>query len=307
MNSDRNAADWALFSVLTLIWAGAYALTRVAVERDNPLAGLPVEWVVAGRLTIGAVALLILMRIMGQSLPKWSQRRHWVTIILMGVVGSVLPFFFITTAQQTVNSSLAALYTAAAPIFVVIGAHLLFHDERMTPRKILGILAGFAGVAILFGPDAVKGFGDASVIAQILLIFATASYAASTLLARGAPPMPSIAFAAGFVSVAAIVSWPMALTVDPSSVQANWQHWAAVAALGIGPSAIAQALYMVLVRRAGATFLSLTGYSIPIVSAGLGWLFFRETQQWNAVIAFALILSGVWLARRGGGAPSSKG
>jgi drug/metabolite transporter (DMT)-like permease len=307
MNSDRNAADWALFSVLTLIWAGAYALTRVAVERDNPLAGLPVEWVVAGRLTIGAVALLILMRIMGQSLPKWSQRRHWVTIILMGVVGSVLPFFFITTAQQTVNSSLAALYTAAAPIFVVIGAHLLFHDERMTPRKILGILAGFAGVAILFGPDAVKGFGDASVIAQILLIFATASYAASTLLARGAPPMPSIAFAAGFVSVAAIVSWPMALTVDPSSVQANWQHWAAVAALGIGPSAIAQALYMVLVRRAGATFLSLTGYSIPIVSAGLGWLFFRETQQWNAVIAFALILSGVWLARRGGGAPISKG
>lgn len=297
MNSDRNAVDWALFGALTLLWAGAYGLTRVAVEKDNPLEGLPVEWVLAGRLTFGAIILLGMMFATGQRLPALSDRRRWASILAMGFVGSVIPFYCITTAQQTVNSSLAALYTAAAPIFVVIGAHLLFHDERMTGRKAIGILAGFAGVAILFGPDALKGFGSATVFAQFLLIVATASYAASTLIARASPTMPSIAFAAGFISVSAVVTWPMALSVEAEAVKADWTHWAAVVALGAGPSAVAQALYMVLVRRAGATFLSLTGYSIPIVSAVLGWIFFRETQDWNALIAFTLILSGVWLAK----------
>ena len=57
---------------------------------------------------------------------------------------------------------------------------------------------------------------------------------------------------------------------------------------------------MALVARAGATFQSLTGYSVPVAGAAFGWLFFRETQSWNAGLALALILGGVWLARRGG-------
>ena len=40
----RSASDWALFALLTLFWAGAYALTRVAVDKGNPDAGLPVGW-----------------------------------------------------------------------------------------------------------------------------------------------------------------------------------------------------------------------------------------------------------------------
>jgi drug/metabolite transporter (DMT)-like permease len=74
-----------------------------------------------------------------------------------------------------------------------------------------------------------------------------------------------------------------------------------VVGLGIVPSAIAQALYMLLIARTSATFLSLTGYSIPVMAALLGFLIFGETQSWNAMLAFAMILSGVWLARHGGG------
>ena len=113
--------------------------------------------------------------------------------------------------------------------------------------------------------------------------------------------MPSISFATGFVTVAAIVTWPFALMVDPATVHADWTHWAGVVGLGIVPSAIAQALYMLLIARTSATFLSLTGYSIPVMAAVLGFILFRETQTWHAMIAFAFILSGVWLARHGGG------
>jgi drug/metabolite transporter (DMT)-like permease len=73
-----------------------------------------------------------------------------------------------------------------------------------------------------------------------------------------------------------------------------------VLGLGLGSSGIAQVLYMLLIARAGATFVSLNGYAIPVISAVFGWLFFQEVQSWNAVIAFILILGGVWLARSGG-------
>jgi len=302
MHGKRTPADWALFALLSLMWACAYLMTRLAVDKGHSDAGLPAAWVIAGRLTIGAAVLWIILLAMGKRLPPLSDRLRWRTITSMGLTGSVFPFFLITTAQETVNSSLAALYTAAAPLFVATGAHFLFRDERLRRDSALGVLLGFAGVAVLFGPDAIRGFGSSSATAQLLLVGATLCYAVSSLIARGAPQMDPVVFATGFVSVAAVMSWPLVLTVDAASVNAGWKNWLGVVGLGIGPSSIAQALYMLLIARTSATFLSLTGYSIPIMTAVLGFAAFGETQSWNAALAFAMILGGVWLARHGGGA-----
>lgn len=299
MIAGRPALDWLLFGALSLVWAGAYPLTRVAVGKGLDT-GLPAEWVLPGRLCIGALFLWAVFLASRKHLPPFRDRRRWLSIAGMGIVGSVIPFFFITTAQETVNSSLAALYTAASPVFVAIGANLLFAEERMTTRTGLGVVLGFIGVAVLFGPDALQGLSSASVIAQLFLLAATLAYALSTLIARGAPPMEAIVFATSYATVSALTSLPLVLTVDPATVSATWINWLAVLGLGLGSSGIAQVLYMTLIARAGATFVSLSGYSIPVISAGLGWVFFREVQSWNAVLALALILGGVWLARSGG-------
>lgn len=297
--SGRPVADWVLFGVLSLIWAGAYPMTRLAVGKGLDT-GLPAEWVLPGRLAIGACFLWGVLIASRKHLPPLTDRKRWTSIAGMGLVGSVIPFFFITTAQETVNSSLAALYTAASPVFVAIGANLLFAEEKMTARTGVGVALGFIGVAVLFGPEALKGLGSASALAQVFLLIATLAYAASTLIARAAPPMDAIVFAASYATVSALTSLPLVLTVDPASVGASWINWLAVLGLGLGSSGLGQVLYMTLIARAGATFLSLTGYSIPILSAGLGWVFFGETQAWNALLAFGLILGGVWLARGGG-------
>lgn len=295
----RPALDWVLFGLLSLVWAGAYPLTRLAVGKGVET-GLPAEWVLPGRLCIGALFLWTVLIASRKHLPPLSDRKRWTAIVGMGLVGSIIPFFFITTAQETVDSSLAALYTAASPVFVAIGANLLFAEEKMTARTGFGVVLGFAGVAVLFGPDALQGLGSASVIAQVFLLIATLAYALSTLIARGAPPMDAIVFATSYATVSALVSLPLALTVDPATVSATWVNWLAVLGLGIGSSGIAQVLYMLLVTRAGATFVSLNGYAIPVLSAAFGWIFFQEVQSWNAVAAFILILGGVWLARSGG-------
>lgn len=307
MNGERSTSDWMLFGILTLLWAGAYALTRVAVDKGDPSLGMPVEYVLAGRLTIGGCMLTGFMLLQGNRWPAIHDLRAWAFIAMLGLVGATVPFYLITTAQETVDSSLAALYAAAAPCFVVAGAHFLFHDEPFTRRKGLGILAGFLGVAILFGPEAFANFGSASMHAQLMLIAATMCYGSTSLLIRLAPQMNPISLASAFVMASAIFSWPLVLSVDMSATSVLPKHIGAVIALGIFPTAIAQALYVIMINRAGATFMSLVGYSIPIASAILGWIFFREMQGWNAFLAFALILGGVWLAQRGGpSAPSVK-
>jgi drug/metabolite transporter (DMT)-like permease len=218
----------------------------------------------------------------------------------MGIFGTAAPFLLITTAQQTVDSSLAALYVAAAPLFVSIMAHFLFADDRIHAGKALGVMVGFAGVAVLFGPEALSSIGSASVVAQFMCLCATFCYAVSTITARFARNIPPFVFSAGFLSIGAIASWPLLLLVEMDQLTPSGGAVAGLIGLALAPTAMASVVYMVLIRRASATFLSLTGYTIPVFSAIVGYFAFAEVQSWNAALAFALILGGVWIAQRRG-------
>ncbi len=299
MAYSRGAMDWLLFAFLTLIWASAYGFTRLAVSPDAPETGIPPLVIISSRLTMGAVILLIAAWLSRQAWPPLSRWRDWLAMAVMGVVGTAAPFFVITTAQKSIDSSLAALYVAASPLFVAVFAHIMFHDDRLSRNKIAGLIIGFGGVAVLFGPSAISAFGSASTTAQALCLLGTAFYAISTLTARVARHIPSFVFAAGFISIGAVTSWPLLLLVDFSAIDPSLSAKLGVIGLGLFPTAMASVLYMTLIQRTSATFLSLTGYTIPIVSVVIGYLAFGETQGLNAVLAFALILGGVWLSQRG--------
>lgn len=298
MTHTRNISDWGLFAFLSMLWASAYAFTRLAVSQSAPEAGFPPHFIIPARLTCGALILLVIAFLSGQKWPALREWKSWLAMAVMGILGTAAPFFVITTAQQTVDSSLAALYVAASPLFVSILAHLLFEDDPIHARKVMGIMIGFLGVAVLFGPEAISSFGSASVVAQALCLLGTLCYALSTITARFARNIPPFVFSAGFLTFGAVTSWPLLLLVDFESLKPSAGAIAGVIGLAIGPTAIASVLYMVLIKRTSATFLSLTGYVIPIVSAVIGYLAFGEIQNWNALLAFALILSGVWLAQR---------
>ncbi|MAI89321.1 DMT family transporter [Ponticaulis sp.] len=294
----RSPLDWGLFVALSLLWATAYPGTRLAVNPLDPAHGFPPQLVLAGRLTLGAIILMSVALWRKEKFPPLRDIRRWRTLLGLGVLGMTLPFFAITIAQRTIDSSLAALYVAAAPLFVALFAHFFFADERLTTRTIIGLLVGFSGVGLLFGPDAIASFGSASVGAQALCLLATFFYSVTTIIARGAPPMSPIMMSAAFVTLAALVSYIGLFFVDFSAVDPSLSAWAGIGLLGIAPTAMASLLYMNLVARTSATFISLTGYTIPIVSALIGYFLFAEVQAWHSLIAFGLILLGVWLSQR---------
>ncbi|MCH9751905.1 MAG: DMT family transporter [Alphaproteobacteria bacterium] len=298
MQQNRNSIDWALFAGLTALWASAYAFTRLAVSHDDPALGFPPQFIIPMRITAGALVLLIVVAISRQSWPPFSDWKSWLIMAAMGTLGTAAPFLLITTAQKTVDSSLAALYVSAAPLFTSVLAHMAFHDDYIDRRKALGLIIGFLGVAVLFGPEAIASFGSASVVAQAMCLAATFFYASSSIIARYGRNIPPFVFSAGFLMFGSIATWPLLFFVDFEILTPSSGAIAGLVGLALGPTAIASVLYMLLIQRTSATFVSLTGYMIPILSAIIGYLAFRETQSWNAFLAFALILGGVWLAQR---------
>jgi len=298
MNQNRNLIDWGLFAILTVLWASAYAFTRLAVSQDDPAAGFPPQFIIPMRVSAGALVLLLVATFSRQKWPPVNDLRSWLIMAVMGVLGTATPFLLITTAQKTVDSSLAALYVSAAPLFTAILAHIFFHDDYINPRKAVGLAIGFVGVAVLFGPEAIASFGSASVVAQAMCLFATFFYALSSIIARYGRNIPPFVFSAGFLSFGAIATWPLLFFVEFEALAPSHSAIAGLIGLAIGPTAIASVVYMILIQRTSATFVSLTGYMIPILSAIIGFVAFRELQSWNAFVAFTLILGGVWLAQR---------
>ena len=80
-------------------------------------------------------------------------REVWGSILLLALLNNALPFTLFGWGQTHIASGLASILNATTPIWGVIVAHLFTRDERMTPRKIAGVLLGFGGVAMMIGPD----------------------------------------------------------------------------------------------------------------------------------------------------------
>lgn len=292
MPTRRSPADWGLFLVLSLFWSSAFAMTKVAVD------GLPASLIIPCRLATAAAILWAVMLARGERLPPFSDRASWLAILGMGSAGTAVPFYLITLGQETIDSSLAALIIAASPLFAACLAHWRFGDERMTPQKVAGLAVGFSGVAVLLGPDALNGLGSANIAAQMLVLAGAFCYALNSIIARGAPRMAPTVLPAGFLTVASVLSLPMLAFTDWQAVQPGPANVLAVVLLGTILTAAAGILLMFLVQRTSATFIALTGYVIPVMSAVIGYLAFGETQSWMALLAFALILGGVWLSQR---------
>ena len=198
--------DHAQLLLLSALWGGSFFLIKLAV------AGFPPLWVAAIRITLGGLALLLLLRLRGLSLP--SGRGVWARLAFMGIVGNLAPFALIAWGELQVASGLAAILMAMVPLLVVVMAHFLVADEPLTFPRMLGVSFGIAGIVLLIGPSALAGLRG-HVAAQLAILLGTACYAGSAVVARGLPPMGADAASAGVLLVAAPVALITAALLDP--------------------------------------------------------------------------------------------
>ncbi|MBW7835581.1 MAG: EamA family transporter [Sphingomonadales bacterium] len=281
------AVSVAMLLTLSVLWGSAYYLVKVALVTLPPLT------LTFGRIAVAAVVLVTVAVARGAAVKgDW---RFWGNAMAAAATGMTLPFTMIALGLQTVDSALAAILIATVPLFTLPLAHMLTHDERATARAGVGVVVGFLGVVMLF----IRETGGGNTAGGITLVLAASlSYAISALvIKRGNTGNPD-GFSTAMVLCAAALIAPFALLSDrPWTLTPNLPTILATIALGVFPTGIATLLLVRLIRRAGATFASLTNYLIPVVGVTLGIVFLDEKLPATAIFGTSLIAIGIYLSR----------
>lgn len=284
-----NLRVWIWLLSLSVLWGGSFFFVKVAIGELRPLT------VVFARAALAALALDLVLSLTGRSLFRCDT--PWQTLVVMGILNNLIPFSLIFWGQTQIASGLATILNATTPLFTLVVAHLLTRDERMNGAKVAALLAGFAGVTLLVGPDFLVG-DHAGLWGQVACLGAALSYAFAGVYGRrfqtmGISPMQA---AAGQVTVSAVLILPIMLIVDrPWTLAAapSVTVWAALAGLALLSTALAYVLYFRILAAAGATNLLLVTFLIPVIAIPLGATILGERLEWHHFAGMALIGLGL--------------
>jgi drug/metabolite transporter (DMT)-like permease len=279
---------------LGTLWGSSYLFIKVAV------AEVPALTLVFGRLAVASIVMWILLRVLGLSMPR--SRQMWGVYAMLGFFGTAVPYSLISWGEQYISSGLASVLQATTPIFTVLLAHFLTHDERVNAVKVLGVAIGFAGVAILMLPDLRQGV-RANLLGQLAIVGSSLCYAWTAIYVRSRlRGQPALVSTTGQMTMGAAFMLPASLLVDrPFGLSPSLPALASWMGLVVLGTLLAYGIYFTLIERTSATFATMVTYVIPVNALVLGALVLGESLSWTVLGSLALILVGVLLVRGEGG------
>jgi len=236
------------------------------------------------------------MRWQGLNLP--ADHHWWLRFVFLSLLGNLVPFTLISWGQLRIASSQAGLLMALVPISTLVLAHFFVEYERLTPQRVLGVIAGFFGVAALVGGEALAGLGGPSFPAQLAIVAATFSYALNNVYTKRLPRHNGLVIATGSLIVGALISLPFSLLLErPWELQIDTGPLLAVIALGVFSTGLATWVYFLVVSNCGPNFLSLINYIIPAMSFAAGVLLLSEPANSWQFIGLIAICAGIAISQ----------
>jgi drug/metabolite transporter (DMT)-like permease len=277
-------ADLVRLLLLAAIWGASYVLMRVVAPVYG---GIGTMWL---RIAIAGVALTAYALATREELQfkKW-----WKQYLFVGLMSSAIPFALIGYGMKTLPAGYGAIMNAASPFFGALFAALMI-GEALTARRVLGLLIGFCGVAMLvnLGPLILN---TATLLAIGACLLATASYGfISVFIKKHVKGAPNMGMAACTLLLAAIAVTPVAAPMTPRVIPSST---VLLSLLGLAflCSGVAYLLYYRLIRDVGPTKAISVTFLIPFFGVLWGAIFLDERLTLGAVLGGVTILIGMAL------------
>ena len=289
INQTMSAKDWSMLLMLSFLWGGSFFFIGVAVTELPPLT------IVTLRVGLAAIILWIFFLVSGQEVPKSFSL--WRTFFVLGLFGNAIPFSLIVWGQTHIASGLASIINATTPLFTILIAGTLLSDERITGGKLIGVVLGILGVAVLIiGPSRMIEI-TSDTTAQLAVVGAAISYGFATVYGRrfkamGISPLTTVI---GQVTTATVILLPLALILERPDQLSNpsIQVWLAVFSLAAFSTVLAYILFFRILSSAGATNVVLVTFLVPITASLLGWLVLDEQLYIEHFIGMVFIGLGL--------------
>lgn len=285
-------ANYLLLAFLGTTWGSSFLFIKVALTTVTPLT------LASARILFGGLIVIAAVYATGQRLPKPG--RVWLGFIAIGLVGSCMPFVLINGGQTIINASLGSILITTVPLFTLMLAHW-FTDDKVNPRKIVGVVLGFSGIVVLIGPAALAGITE-GVAGQLMIVGAALCFAVTTVIARrlvagGVTPVVSSA-----CSLTCAFFWTVPLVLifeKPWALSPDMPSLLSLAMLALFSTGIAMLAFFRLARTAGPNFVAMNNYIAPAVGVTWGVLLLDEPLTWRMIIAMAAIFTGIAIATTG--------
>ncbi|MBT5943254.1 MAG: DMT family transporter [Rhodospirillaceae bacterium] len=282
--------EWILLFILGGVWGGTFFFNAIAIPEIPPLV------VIFFRVAIASVILWLFVFAGGIKVPR--DATTWIDLVIMAALNSALPFFLIAWGQVHIASGLASIMIGTTPLFAVVAAHFMTSDEKMSPGKVLGVLAGLVGVVVLIGPQFLGDIGK-DLIAQLSVLGAAVCYAVSAIYGRrfSRRETPPMMVATGQITMAALLLLPFTVIIDRPWELAipSMQAWGAVLGLAVLSTSFAYLIFFRILARAGAVNILLVNFLVPVSAILLGVFILGEVLTTEQMIGMAFIALGLAL------------
>lgn len=279
-----------LYIALGIVWGCSFIFIKLGLEFLTPVG------VAFGRVSLGAITLLLWAQFKGISLPKGrSMWFHlWVVLLLLNVI----PGYLFAVAETEVTSILAGIINAVTPLMTLLAIMIAFREEKPKSYQVIGLLLGFGGVLTVLG--AWQGLGDNPASAVIALLCAVACYGISFPYSRKyvlPKKIKAESLAAGQLTMGALTLFP-AYLIDGISIT-NYRPGPVLAmlTLGILGSGFAYIWNFKIMEAAGSAIASTVTYVTPVVAVIVGIIFLGEGVTWYEPVGGLIVLLGAAISQ----------
>lgn len=284
---------WLALIVSSLGWGTAGVATRAVLDDGvGPLA------LATYRSLIAAAVVVVFLVVSRAGFPR--SKTAWKVGLLMAVTNLAVPYILSNIALQHASAGFLGLTTALIPLLTAIVAHFALADERLDALKVLGLVVGLGGVAVLLtsGDSGLVG-GGRPVLAGVLALVSVLSISVGGVYAKhhsggyGSLEVTGVHFVVGTILIA--IATLIGEGVPPA---VSGHSWLLLGYMGVFATVVPFILYYWMLRSVSATFASIAGYLIPPIAVVAGMVFLDERLQRGLVVGGALILLGVVITDR---------
>lgn len=279
-----------LYIALGIVWGCSFIFIKLGLEFLTPIG------VAFGRVSLGAITLLLWARYKGISLPKGGSM--WFHLWIVSLLLNVIPGYLFAVAETEVTSILAGIINAVTPLMTLLAIMLAFREEKPKSYQVVGLLLGFVGVLIVLG--AWQGLGENPASAVIALLCAVACYGISFPYSRKyvlPKKVKAESLAAGQLTMGAITLLPVYLIDGITTTNYRPGPVIAMLTLGILGSGFAYIWNFKIMEAAGSAIASTVTYVTPVVAVIVGIIFLGEGVTWYEPVGGLIVLLGAAISQ----------
>ena len=278
-------SELGLLLLLATLWGASYTFLKVAVETIPPIT------LIAGRTLIAGLLLVAIMHGRGVKMP--TDAANWRRFLFQACLNSVIPWVMVAWGAQALDAGVATILNSTAPIFTFFLTFAITRHEAVTSRKLIGVIAGMAGICLIVGVQALGGLGE-QLIAQIACVLAAVCYAGAAIFGRNFGKLDPMAPAAGSLLCGAAILIPLSLIVDrPWTLAPSMHSLLALLAIAVFSTALAFVIYFRLIQTLGSVGATAQAYLRVPIGVAFGVAFLGEQLSSTVWIGLACVVVGV--------------